>query len=218
MPVAISSAASFERIEKQFLPELTTSAKLSNFYIFPDSSAQCLVYRDSDWYEEYRFELTREEHVIITQAIEEAVVETEILGTDRKYEPLVIDRTVEIAFAALGFNATEEDKNNWDPDQAKRKKLRDALMQRIPQFEILIGGKTTIDITRKGINKAYGVQWLATRLSVSPADMLYVGDALYEGGNDAVVIPTGIRTHQVSGPDETAKVIDELLVTCTALA
>ena len=43
--------------------------------------------------------------------------------------------------------------------------------------------------------------------------MLYVGDALEEGGNDSVVIPTGVKTQEVFGPEETAKVIEEILST-----
>ena len=41
--------------------------------------------------------------------------------------------------------------------------------------------------------------------------MLYVGDGLFEGGNDAVVKETGIPTHAVTGPAETANVIEALL-------
>ena len=48
--------------------------------------------------------------------------------------------------------------------------------------------------------------------------MLYVGDALYPGGNDAAVIPTGIRTISTSGPVETESIIDDLQKTCAKTA
>jgi hypothetical protein len=41
--------------------------------------------------------------------------------------------------------------------------------------------------------------------------MLFVGDALYPGGNDEVVISTGAQTRSTSGPPETNKIIEELL-------
>jgi hypothetical protein len=41
--------------------------------------------------------------------------------------------------------------------------------------------------------------------------MLYIGDALFPGGNDEVVKETGIETRQTSGPEETARIIRELL-------
>ena len=79
---------------------------------------------------------------------------------------------------------------------------------------MLKGGRTAIDITQKGVDKASGVTWLAKRLGMEEKDMLFVGDELYEGGNDACVIPTGIQTVEVSSPKETAVVIDQILAAC----
>jgi hydroxymethylpyrimidine pyrophosphatase-like HAD family hydrolase len=94
--------------------------------------------------------------------------------------------------------------------------MRDSLQKRIPEFEILIGGKTSIDVTKKGVNKAYGVTWFANILSIPPQDMLYVGDALYPGGNDEVVIQTGVQTIQVESVEETGVIIDKLCSLCAA--
>jgi hypothetical protein len=41
--------------------------------------------------------------------------------------------------------------------------------------------------------------------------MLYVGDALFPGGNDEIVKETGIPTQQVSGPAETKEIIEKVL-------
>jgi hypothetical protein len=45
--------------------------------------------------------------------------------------------------------------------------------------------------------------------------MLYVGDALYPGGNDEVVILTGVQTRAVANPTETETIIDEILAACS---
>ena len=92
--------------------------------------------------------------------------------------------------------------------------MRDALTEKLPQFEILIGGKTSIDVTKKGVNKSYGVTWFSKELGIPPQDMLYVGDALYPGGNDEVVIQTGVQARQVESVAETADILDELCVLC----
>ena len=55
-------------------------------------------------------------------------------------------------------------------------------------------GTTTIDITRKGIDKDFGIRKLSERLGIPPERMVYVGDALFPGGNDAIVKETGIAT------------------------
>ncbi len=206
IPLAIVSAAGFPRIERDFLTVLTASPHISRLYILPNSSAQAYTWKDG-WNEEYSLALTPAEREIIARALKES---------DENPDPraLVIDREVQVAYAAVGLKASLEEKQAWDPSLSKRKKMKAVLDKKLPGFEVLIGGMTTIDITRKGVDKSYGVRWLAEKLRVAPADMLYVGDALYEGGNDAVVIPTGVQTRSVTGPAETEKVIDELLLAC----
>ncbi len=211
MPVAIISAAGFPRIERDILLKIGTPPSIKQFYIFPNSSAECYTWQGDAWRINYDFMLTPEEREHISSVLVESVAESGIIEPHPKYEPRIIDRGVQIAYAALGLEASEEDKSSWDPDQAKRKKLKTSIEKRLTGFEVLIGGKTTIDITRQGINKAYGVEWFVEHLNIPASEMLYVGDALYPGGNDAVVIPTGIQTKIVKGPDETAQIIDSLL-------
>jgi hypothetical protein len=81
----------------------------------------------------------------------------------------------------------------------------------LPEFDVKTGGSTSIDVTRPGINKAYGVRKISEHLGIPIGEMLYIGDALFPGGNDAVVKETGIPTQQTSGPDETAEMIRALL-------
>ena len=121
------------------------------------------------------------------------------------------DRGAQITFSALGQQAPVEEKQKWDPHQEKRHPLYDILVAALPECSVGINATTSIDITRKGINKAYGIRQLAGLSGISIPEMLYMGDALEEGGNDAVVIPTGVQTRRVSGPEETAEVIEEIL-------
>src|SRR5262249_30262844 len=151
----------------------------------------CYAYENGSWKELYDLSLSVEERERIKKAIADAVKEIDI--GDPRYEALTIDREAQIAYAAIGLQASLEDKKSWDPDQSKRRKLKEAIEKRLPDFEVRIGGMTTIDITKKGVSKAYGVEWFAKRLGVAASEMLFVGDALYEGGNDEVVIPTGIQ-------------------------
>lgn len=214
IPIAIMTAAGFPRIKDQFISYLEHSPHIFQFYIFPDSTAECYIWENGVWNIAYSLGLSESDRETIRKAINEALAETGILGRHPKHAPEIIDRDAQIALATIGLKASYEEKETWDPDQEKRKKLKAVLEKKIPQFEILMGGMTTIDITHKGINKAYGVNWLSKRLDIPTPEMLYVGDALYPGGNDQVVIPTGIQTREVSGPPETLKVLDELLMAC----
>ena len=69
----------------------------------------------------------------------------------------------------------------------------------------------TNDTTPSVATKAYGVARLAELTGIAIPHMLYVGDALEEGGNDAVVVGTGIPTHAVFGPTETAALIESMI-------
>lgn len=214
IPLAIMTAAGFSRIKDQFVSHFEESPHISQFYMFPNSTAECYVWEQRNWNIAYSLGLSKSDRNTIGKAIHAGLAETGILGENPKYEPKIIDRDAQVAFAAIGLDASLEEKAAWDPNQAKRKRLIAVLEKKIPQFEILMGGMTTIDITHKGINKAYGVRWLSNKLDIPTSEMLYVGDALYPGGNDEVVIATGIETREVSGPPETLKVLDELLVAC----
>lgn len=211
MPVAIISGAKFERIKSEVLDRLADSPHVRNLSVLSDNAAQAYIYSGASWERAYTNEFTTDEQTRIEITIREAVAESGILGQNPKYEPDLLKDPTQLRYATLGTKALADDKKNWDPDMSKRRKLQELLRSRLPECEVSIGGKTTIDITKKGINKAYGINWLSHRLAFAPSEMLFVGDALYDGGNDAVVIPTGIQTRAVSKPSETAEIIDELL-------
>lgn len=212
MPVAVMSGAAFHQFENQFLPALPAGAKLANLYLFPTSAAQCYRYENGAWVRTYDESFTPLERERVLHALIEALEET---GLDKPPPQLwgeqIEDRGAQISWSALGQKAPFEEKSKWDPDRKKRLPLREAFLKRAPDFSAGINATNTMDITRKGVTKAYGVRKLSELTGVPISAMLYVGDALGEGGNDAVVIPTGIRTRQVSGPIETAKVIEEIL-------
>ena len=214
MPVAIMTAAGMPRIEGEILDQLALSPHVDQLYIFPNSAAQCYVH-EGGWRLAYSEALNEGERQKIKQAIIESITETHMEQPHPSYEPKLIDREAQIAYAFLGLEATTDDKAKWDPDQSKRQVVKAALEKRIPEFEILIGGKTTIDITKKGVNKSYGVHWLSQKLAIPTSEMVYVGDALYPGGNDYVVVETGVQARITSGPQETLTIIDEILSSCS---
>ena len=214
MPVAVMSGAAFHQFDRQFLPALQERARLDRLYLFPTNAAVCYIHKDGKWKTVYDRSLTTIEKSRILQALKEARAET---GMDivHEYNPAygeqVEDRGAQITFSALGQRAPIAEKKKWDPTKEKRTPLYKALTRRLPDFSIGLNATTSIDITRKGISKAYGVRQLIEMTDISVSEMLYIGDALKEGGNDAVVKETGIRTQEVFGPEETAIIIQDLV-------
>jgi HAD superfamily hydrolase (TIGR01484 family) len=212
MPVAVMSGAGFPQFEKQFLPALPSDARLERLYLFPDNAAQCYTFEAGRWRIRYNNAFTQKEREHILKELTEALAEVGLQDAPvRVWGERIEDRGAEIVFSGLGQEAPLEEKKLWDPTGLKRKKLRDVLERRLPEYSEAMGGITSVDITRKGINKAYGIKQLAGLSGISVSEMLYVGDALQEGGNDAVVIESGVKTRAVFGPEETAKLIDEII-------
>lgn len=213
MPVAIMSGAGWGQFEKQFFPALPTEAALQNLYIFPTNAAQCYVYRGA-WKPQYDHSFSDAERTAIDAALTEGLAAVGLAEDPAEvWGPRIEHRSGgQISFSPLGQRAPVPQKQEWNRNYNEvRRTLRDFLAQKLPECTVSMGGLTTIDITHKGINKAYGIHRLAELAGVSVSEMLYVGDALEEGGNDAVVIETGVHTRQVFGPEESLAIITELL-------
>lgn len=211
VPTAIMSAASLGRIKNDVLLNMSPSFNPADLTLFTANAAQCFIWKDGAWRAQYEFGFTDEERDVIQSALESAVFETDVLKGTKKYGDQFVDYEGYIAYTAMGLNAPSDERKAWDPTGEKRMRLRKNLIEKLPQFDVFIGGATSVDVTPRGINKSYGVTWFSQHLNVKPEEMLYVGDALYEGGNDIVVVPTGVQTRSVANPQETEPLIDELL-------
>ena len=66
-----------------------------------------------------------------------------------------------------------------------------------------MGGATSIDITQKGVDKAYGLKKLRDTSWIPLEQMMFIGDAIFPGGNDYSVKELGLETVHVKDPDGT---------------
>ncbi len=126
------------------------------------------------------------------------------------------DRGSQITFSALGQTAPVDAKSAWDPTGAKKAALRDAVAARVPDLEVRSGGSTSVDITERGIDKAYGMRELSAHTGIALDDMLFVGDRLDEHGNDYPVLAMGVACQAVEGWQDTAAFLERLLPTLPA--
>jgi HAD superfamily hydrolase (TIGR01484 family) len=211
VPVAVMSGGGWRQFEHQFFPALPLGTPEDRLYIFPTNAAACFVHREGQWHPQYDLSFSPDMKEKIMEALDEAMTETRFEQPAQIWGEQVEDRGGEITFSALGQEAPLREKETWDPDGKKRKPLYEALHRKLPDLAIGLNATTSIDITPHGIDKAYGVKRLSELTGIAPEEMLYVGDALEEGGNDSVVIATGIPTHEVFGPQETAALIETLL-------
>lgn len=212
--VAIISGGTFNQFQKQFLSNLTLNTEqLNRLYLFPTCATSFYRYDNTQhtWYQVYSQDLTLEEKGHIWDSIECTLKDVSFDVPTKIFGPQIEDRGTQITFSALGQSAPVELKKAWDPDQKKRLEIVSILNEYIPEFEIRSGGSTSVDVTRKGIDKAYGIKQIKKYLDFDESEMLFIGDALYEGGNDAPVKSTGVDCIETSGPEQTIQIIEHLL-------
>ena len=212
--VAIISSANLERIRQTIIPALSRSAPMERFYILPTAGGACYEERDGVWKCHYEHLLDRSDKEKIRSSIAEAIAKTHIVEGEKIEGDQYIDNESQIICALLGIDAPAGRKAAWDPSRSKRAPFKKLLERYLPEYQITFGGRASIEIRPHGVDKSFGVKWLAEHLGTKPEEMVFVGDAFYPGGNDYPVIKTGIQTIEVSGPEETEVIIDQLCEIC----
>ena len=207
--VAIISGGGWPQFQKQLLAQDFAKGGLSHLSLLPTCGTKFYRY-SSDWEKIYSDDLTDAQKEQIVTALKSAMTSLG-LTPQKVWGEIIEDRGSQITFSALGQVAPISEKKGWDPDFAKRKKMQVMLTEFIPEFSVRLGGTTSIDITRPGIDKAYGIAKLEEILGIERGKMLFVGDALFPGGNDYPVKEAGVLSIQVRDQNETKRIIEAIV-------
>ena len=209
--VAVISGGDWPQFEKQLLSNLSHDNRLKKLSLLPTCGTKFYKY-DSSWELLYAENFTDEEREKIISSLKQTIVSSN-LGVEHTWGEQIEDRGSQITFSALGQQAPLDEKQRWDPDFAKRQKMKALLDKLIPEFSVRLGGTTSVDVTKHGIDKAYGIRKLRDTLGIAIQEMIFIGDALFPGGNDYPAKEAGALSIQVRDPDETKRVI-EAIVAC----
>ncbi len=211
--VAVISGGNWPQFQKQVLSHLTSDERLKNLSLLPTCGTQFYKY-EKGWEELYAEDFTSEQKRKITSSLKQAI-EQSGLKAEKVWGDVIQDRGSQITFSALGQEAPLKEKVKWDPDFIKRKKMKAILDTLIPDFSVRLGGSTSIDVTKPGIDKAYGIKKLRDILGIAIEAMIFVGDALFPGGNDYPAEEAGVDSIRVRDPHETKRVI-EAIIACSS--
>ena len=207
--VAVISGGDWLQFEKQVLSGLPHGKSLENLSILPTCGTKFYQY-GKDWKKIYSEDFTDEEKEKIVSSLKKSI-EVSDLPNIKLWGEQIEDRGSQITFSALGQQAPNEEKEKWDPDFTKRKKIKLILDKLIPGFSVRLGGETSIDVTKPGIDKAYGIKKLRDTLGISIPEMIFIGDALFPGGNDYPAEEAGVISIRVKNPTETKRVIEAII-------
>ena len=207
--VAVISGGNWPQFERQLLSNLSHDGLLKNLSLLPTCGTKFFQY-ELGWKQLYSEDFTNKEKEKIICSLNQAIGLSafKIEGT---WGEQIEDRGSQITFSALGQQAPVDEKKKWDPDFAKRKKMKALLDNLIPEFSVRLGGATSVDVTKPGIDKAYGIRKLRDTLGIAIQEMVFIGDALFPGGNDYPAKEAGVVSIQVRGPNETKRVTEAII-------
>jgi phosphomannomutase len=217
--VAIIGGGKYELFKYQFLDKLDIPKELyKNLSLFPVTSTTYLRYNNG-WKKVYAHNLTNTEINKIYASIKSVLKDINYREPDKTYGKVIENRGSQVTFSALGQDVVKilgkkgiELKNKWrDENTSVKLKIAKQLQKYLPDLEVHAAGHTSIDITKKGIDKGYGLRQIEKYLHVPISKMLFIGDAIFKGGNDHAVTKTPVDYIQVKGPEETKKIIKFLL-------
>lgn len=206
--VCVISGGAFPQFQKQLLDRLdATPEQLARLNLMPTNGTRYYRFRDGDWKEIYAEDLPEETKKNVIDVLKQGA-KTLGLWEEHTWGDIIEDRGSQITFSALGQQAPVPEKTAWDPDGSKKERLRAWAAERLPDLEVRSGGSTSVDVTARGIDKAYGMHKLMEQLDVGMDDILFVGDRLDPQGNDHPVQAMGIRSVPVKSWEDTADFVE----------
>ena len=121
--VAVISGGDWPQFEKQLLSHLPNDARLANLSLLPTCGTKFFRY-SGEWKKLYSEDFTADEKTKIMSSVKQAVAAAGFT-VEKTWGEVIEDRGSQITFSALGQQAPLEEKDKWDPDYAKRKKIKE---------------------------------------------------------------------------------------------
>jgi HAD superfamily hydrolase (TIGR01484 family) len=207
--VAVISGGDWPQFEKQLVSNLPKGQRMENLLLLPTCGTKFFQYA-GEWKKLYSEDFTAAEKEKIIGSLHRAL---EVAGfkPEQTWGEIIEDRGSQITFSALGQQAPLAAKETWDPGFAKRTKIKAILDTYIPEFSVRMGGTTSIDVTKPGIDKAYGIRKLRDILGITIEEMIFVGDAIFPGGNDYPPKEIGVESICVRDTHETKRVVEAII-------
>lgn len=207
--VAVIGGGEYKTFQKQFLAKLDASPELlKNLSIFTATATVFYKYGAAGWEEVYRQSLSNEEKEKVSAAFEKTFQELDYKHPEITYGEPIEDRETQITFSALGQAAPLEAKEKWNKENPDiRARMEEILQKLLPDMEVKVAGLTSIDATRKGVDKGYGIRQMEKYLGVPINEMLFVGNDFSREGNDEAALRTGVLCFEVEGVEETKELI-----------
>ena len=102
-----------------------------------------------------------------------------------RYGNHIEDRGSLLNFSIVGRDCTQEQRDEyfkWDNENGERKIIANAVKEKFPDLDAVIGGQISIDIYPKGYDKSQVLEHIEKRHP--EGEIIFIGDRIEGGGND----------------------------------
>jgi phosphomannomutase len=220
LDVGIVTGGRYKLIEVQVLPYLDalgwTDADRHRLHLLPACGTQRRRWDGQRWRQEFREDLDAVDRERVPDVLIAAAKELGLFE-QRHWGDYIDDRGGQITYSVFGQQAPLDVKQAWDPDGTKKERIRLLAAERLPHLSVASGASSSIDVTRPGRDKAFGVEGLAAELGVRLEQLVFVGDRLQDGGNDASLRRLPVALVAVRQPADTLTWARELVDRLDAL-
>lgn len=208
--VAVISGGDWPQFQKQVVGQLPADTDWRKLFIMPTTGTKLYRYQGGGWRQVYADLFSDDEKSRIIAAVHDAYAESGFKD-EHVWGEQVEDRGSQITFSGLGQEAPLDAKKAWDPDNVKRRRMQELAGARLPDLDVKVGGSTSIDITRKHVDKAAAMRRLEEQSGILKPAMLFMGDAIYPGGNDDPVRGAGYDVIPVRDVQETMSAVQTVI-------
>ncbi len=218
--VAVIGGGKYDLFKMQLLDELHLPAELlKNLFLFPTTSTSFYRYQRG-WKKVYSHQLSKADRTKIIKTFDRVLKEINYVPPQKTYGQVIEDRGTQVTFSALGQDVVKvlgiekgvALKDKWrDENTPVKLKIAKLMSKYLPHLEIRAAGHTSVDVTKKGIDKAFGLKQIEKYVHIPIKKMLFVGDSIFPGGNDYAVVKTKVDYVPVRGPEDAKQIIKAVL-------
>jgi len=205
----IISGGKLSLIEDQIINQLTD--KKTHLHLMPTSGNQYYHYLDGKMEKVYKENMKTDDINLVIDAIMFCIHKFVLFP--KTYDQIEV-RDSQVTFSILGRTAPQWAKKEYDPTGDRRKPFVEAIRiyldKREKDFEIRIGGTTSIDITYAGRHKGYGLDRIKEIFGFENDEILFFGDKCFWGGND-YEIARRVPHIQVMDEHECERIFDKMV-------
>ena len=186
--VAVISGGAWAQFEKQVLSSLPQDERLKNLSLLPTCGTKFYRY-DGAWQKLYSEDFSAEEKGRIIRGLNKAIDQSGLRAVKRWGDSARRKKDV-------GFRLQEAQKNQGDSPTVDSRIFNS------------IGRRDLDRCHQAGHRQGLRVRKLHETLGIAIEDMIFVGDAVFPGGNDYPAKQAGVVSIEVRDPHETKRVIE----------